>query len=121
MKQPIIFQRIEGLIIFVAAYFFYQRADFSLAWFLILLFSVDISMIGYLANKRIGALVYNLAHAFALPLIMLMLGTVSGNTLVTAYALIWLAHIGLDRTLGYGLKFETGFQDTHLGPIGRSS
>jgi len=121
MKQPIVFQRIEGLIVFAAAYFFYQRADFSLLWFLILLFSIDISMVGYLAGKKTGALIYNLAHAFVLPLIALVIGVVTENSPLTAFALIWLAHIGLDRALGYGLKFETGFQDTHLGPIGRSS
>jgi hypothetical protein len=33
-------------------------------------------------------------------------------------ALIWLAHIGFDRALGYGLKYKAGFGFTHLGRIG---
>jgi hypothetical protein len=32
-------------------------------------------------------------------------------------ALIWLAHIGMDRMLGYGLKYSGGFKDTHLGRL----
>jgi hypothetical protein len=26
-------------------------------------------------------------------------------------------HIGMDRALGFGLKYETDFKDTHLGRV----
>ena len=32
-----------------------------------------------------------------------------------ALALVWLAHIGLDRLLGMGLKYNDRFAHTHLG------
>ena len=39
------------------------------------------------------------------------------RTMLLTYALIWTAHIGMDRLLGFGLKYPTRFQDTHLQRI----
>ena len=75
-------------------------------------------MIGYLAGRRVGAICYNCAHTTLLPWALLLSGYFSGNSLGLAVALIWIAHIGVDRALGYGLKYVTGFKDTHLGSIG---
>lgn len=71
-------------------------------------------MLGYLINVRVGAALYNLVHTEVGPL---LLGAVAvsenwHNTLL--FAIIWMAHIGLDRMLGYGLKYPTFFKDTHL-------
>ena len=69
-------------------------------------------------HPRTGAIVYNLAHSYALPLALSLSALVFEFTGVTPFALIWVAHIGFDRALGYGLKYPTAFRDTHLGPIG---
>ncbi len=75
----------------------------------------DIAMGGYLAGTRPGAHVYNIAHATPLPAVMLVIGYWQADRLVMALALIWLAHIGLDRLLGMGLKYNDRFTHTHLG------
>jgi Domain of unknown function (DUF4260) len=75
----------------------------------------DLAMGGYLAGTRPGAHLYNLAHATLLPAVMLGIGYWQDDRLVTALALIWLAHIGMDRLLGMGLKYNDRFAHTHLG------
>jgi hypothetical protein len=75
----------------------------------------DLAMGGYLAGTRPGAHLYNVAHATLLPAVMLGIGYWQADRLVTALALIWLAHIGLDRLLGMGLKYNDRFVHTHLG------
>ena len=80
---------------------------------------IDLSMVGYLAGPRLGALTYNAAHNWTVGIALLGIGlwlAVPGLLLAGA---ILVAHVGLDRALGYGLKLPTGFQDTHLGRIGR--
>jgi hypothetical protein len=77
-------------------------------------------MIGFLAGTRIGARVYNLAHATPLPAALIAIGWWQDEPLVLALSVIWLAHIGLDRLLGYGLKYDDHFQHTHLGRLGRN-
>jgi Domain of unknown function (DUF4260) len=75
----------------------------------------DLAMGGYLAGTRPGAHLYNIAHATPLPAVMLGIGYWQADPLVTALALIWLAHIGMDRLLGMGLKYNDRFAHTHLG------
>jgi Domain of unknown function (DUF4260) len=75
----------------------------------------DIAMAGYLAGTRPGARLYNLAHATLLPAVMLGAGYWQADRLAEALALVWLAHIGLDRLLGMGLKYSDRFTHTHLG------
>jgi hypothetical protein len=75
----------------------------------------DLAMTGYLAGTRPGAHLYNLTHATPLPAVMLAAGYGQANRLVMALALTWLAHIGLDRLLGTGLKYNDRFTHTHLG------
>jgi len=90
-------------------------------WLFALLFLVpDIAMLGYLAGPRLGAALYNAAHTYVLPLALGLAGLASAHPLAVAVAAIWVAHIGFDRLLGYGLKLPTGFGDTHLGRIGRA-
>lgn len=75
-------------------------------------------MLGYLAGPRPGALAYNLAHSHVVPALVGGAGFAAGNEAALAVALVWVAHIGFDRALGYGLKYPTGFTATHLGAIG---
>ncbi|MDS9467396.1 DUF4260 domain-containing protein [Paracoccus sp. MBLB3053] len=90
------------------------------AWVLALL-APDLAMLGYAVGRRAGAATYNLAHLYAMPFLLMVLGVASGSTAVISAGGLWLAHIGVDRALGYGLKLSSGFHDTHLGPIGRNS
>ena len=76
-------------------------------------------MLFYLLGPRIGAGAYNVAHTYALALPLALIGFLAGQSAILAVGLIWVAHIGFDRSLGYGLKYPTGFGDTHLGRIGR--
>lgn len=77
----------------------------------------DLALLAYLGGPRWGARAYNLTHTAALPLALLVVGWVTDSSLCTHLALIWLAHIGLDHALGFGLKYPTGFADTHLGQL----
>lgn len=89
-------------------------------WLLAVLFlAPDVAMLGYLMGPRVGANAYNLVHTSVLPLALMAVGLGLNAPTATWIGLIWLFHIAMDRALGYGLKLPTGFQDTHLGRIGR--
>lgn len=118
MKQAVIFQRIEAGAIFIASLYMYWYFDFNLIVFALLLFVFDIFMIGYLINPKVGAYIYNLGHSMIIPPILFATAYTSDTRLLIAISLIWFAHIGIDRGLGYGLKFTSGFKSTHLGHIG---
>ncbi|MBO0751473.1 MAG: DUF4260 domain-containing protein [Bradyrhizobiaceae bacterium] len=111
--------RLEGAAALATAVAFYAHGGFSWLMFAALFLAPDVSMLAYLAGPRAGAAVYNAAHTYALPLPLLAAGLLTGAPTLTAAALIWIAHIGFDRALGYGLKYASGFGDTHLGRIGR--
>lgn len=97
-----------------AAIVLYFHAGYP--WWLLLALALapDLSMVGYLAGRRVGALAYDAAHTFALPLALAAAGAVADADLAIEVGLIWLAHIGVDRAIGYGLKYPSGFEDTHL-------
>lgn len=89
-------------------------------WLFAALFLVpDISMLGYLRSTRFGAMLYNAGHTYAVPGILLAAAPWAGHPLLQALALIWIAHIGFDRLVGYGLKYGVSFNATHLGWVGR--
>lgn len=91
-------------------------------WWLVpaLLFVPDLFMAGYARSTRLGAALYNLAHSYPAPATLGLLASVAVEPLWQGVALVWFAHIGMDRALGYGLKYDTDFKDTHLGRIGHS-
>jgi hypothetical protein len=108
---------LEGLAVLVGALALYFDAGYGWLLLVVLLLAPDLSMVGYLGGPRAGALIYNLAHTYAGPIALGLVGVLGDVELATQLALIWLAHIGLDRMLGYGLKYPTGFKDTHLGRV----
>jgi hypothetical protein len=114
------FLRLEGLALFGAAVVGYAGLGGSWWLFFLLILVPDISVAGYLAGSRFGALSYNAAHSTIIPLAVAAAGWWSQADVVLHLAAIWLAHIGLDRALGYGLKHQAGFNATHLGRIGRA-
>jgi len=120
MKAPaIVWLRIEGLAAFGLAITLYYHFRLPWFWFAVLFLTPDLSMLGYLASNRVGAVVYNLAHTYAVALAVFALGITLKDGSATAAGLILCGHIGFDRALGYGLKLPGGFSDTHLGRIGR--
>lgn len=109
--------RLEGLVVFLLAVGYYFLNDYSLILFLVLLLVPDIGMIGYAINTKTGAAVYNLFHTYSTPLLFIFLSMFTKQDTLLMVGLIWTAHIGMDRALGYGLKYSTGFKDTHLGKL----
>lgn len=106
--------RLEGVLVSVASIVAYGVLGVSWWLFFVLFLVPDVFMSGYLAGPHIGAVLYNLGHTYAVPLVIGGIAVGLGSSLVGAVALIWTAHIGLDWALAYGLKHPTGFSETHL-------
>lgn len=111
--------RLEGLALLLGASLAYAHYGLSWSTFFWCFLLPDISFAGYLAGPRWGAMAYNAAHSTLGGLVTLFAGVVCGAQIGVAAGLIWLAHVGFDRALGYGLKYSRGFRFTHLGVIGR--
>ena len=118
---PRILLRIEGACIFAIALVLYARLGETWWLFAILFLAPDLSFLAYLAGARAGAIAYNLVHTITGPILLALAGLFVPYESATPVALIWLAHCGIDRALGYGLKYEAGFGFTHLGRIGRAA
>ena len=119
MRGVDIVLRIESLAIFVAGVLLYLQLNGNGLLLLPLLLAPDISMVGYLGGPRLGAITYNLAHNLGTALAVLAIGWFAAIAPLALAGAILIAHVGMDRTLGYGLKLPTDFKDTHLGRIGR--
>ena len=106
--------RLESLGILALGIYLYSSLGFSWLMFAFLILSPDISMLGYLFNSKIGAYCYNFFHSYLLAASLAILALLLSNNILLAIAIILFIHIALDRSLGYGLKFASGFKDTHL-------
>jgi hypothetical protein len=111
--------RLEGLFVFALAIALYGRLGESWWLFAILFLAPDLSFLAYLAGPRAGAMAYNAVHTTIGPVLLALAGFLLQSQFAVAIGIIWLAHCGIDRALGYGLKYEAGFGFTHLGRIGR--
>src|SRR5438105_1898357 len=111
---PAALLRIEGLTVLLGAIALYAHQQGSWLVFVLLLYVPDVSMVGYLFNPRLGSLAYNAVHFYTLPALLLGVCVAAAFPAGIQLALIWFAHIGMDRTLGFGLKYPTEFKDTHL-------
>lgn len=120
MTRTVTLLRLEGLALLATAVTLYAVLGGSWWLFLLLLFAPDLFMLGYLRGPKVGAAVYNVGHVTLTPIVIGLVSYFVGAQLGVQIAVIWLAHIGMDRLAGYGLKEPTGFQDTHMGRIGRS-
>jgi hypothetical protein len=111
--------RLEGLCVLMAASLMYSKLQLSWSHFALFFLVPDISFVGYLFGAKVGAVTYNAAHSYIGAILCLTAGLFFSASLFISIGLIWCAHIGFDRALGYGLKYSRGFGYTHLGLIGK--
>jgi hypothetical protein len=111
--------RIEGLALLAAATAAYAHQGFGWGWFVLFFLAPDLTFAAYLLGPRWGAAAYNAAHSTVAPLLLGGAALAVGSAPLLMAALIGLAHTGFDRAVGYGLKYASGFGDTHLGQKGR--
>jgi hypothetical protein len=112
--RPAALLRVEGVALLALSVLLYRVNGESWLLFGVLLLAPDLSMLGYFAGPKVGAAIYNAFHTYAIPAVVGALGMVFASPLMVAVAVIWFAHIGMDRTVGYGLKYPSSFKDTHL-------
>jgi hypothetical protein len=116
---PLLWLRLEGLAGLAVGLLLYWRLGGQLLVLIPLLLIVDVSMVGYLVGPRPGAFAYNLAHNWAVGLLVLGAGWALASTPLLLAGAILVGHVGMDRFAGYGLKYAASFKDTHLGWLGR--
>ena len=112
--------RLEELSMFIGC--IYLLAVYQSPWwvYLILIFGPDISMLGYIINSVVGAISYNIFHHKGVGVAIFATGFFLQNEIIQIFGLILFGHSSMDRLFGYGLKYFTGFKDTHLGLIGKT-
>lgn len=108
---------LEGASVLVLTLYGYMYFQFSWWVFIIFLFTPDLAMLAYVMNQKVGAIVYNVCHTYFVSLLVLFFGLLTNQTLFILIGLIWTAHIGMDRMFGFGLKYPTQFNDTHLNRV----
>jgi Domain of unknown function (DUF4260) len=118
---PLALLRLEGATALGGAVVAYSALGGRWGLFALLCLLPDLSMLGYLAGRRVGAACYNAAHSYFGPALLAGFGMASNAHAALLVACVWAAHVGFDRLLGYGLKYGTSFGDTHLGRRGRGA
>lgn len=113
--------RLEGLVVLIGALAGYQFLGGNWLLFALLVLLPDLAMLGALTGTLVGTRLYNLAHTYALPGLLAIVAVMGGQTQLLSFMFIWVAHIAMDRTLGYGLKYPGLFQHTHLGRMGNKA
>lgn len=113
-RVPRVLLHVEGAVVAVAAVTLYVHLGYPWWLLVVLALAPDLSMLGYLGGPAAGAVTYDLAHTYAVPVALGVVGVLAGSDLAVEIALIWITHIGVDRAIGYGLKYPTAFKDTHL-------
>jgi len=113
-RLPRILLHAEGAAVALVAVTLYFHEGY--AWWLLLLLALapDLAMVAYAAGPRAGATAYDLVHTYVGPVLLGAAGVIWSSNTALALALIWLTHIGVDRAVGYGLKYPSGFKETHL-------
>jgi hypothetical protein len=117
LGRPAAMLRVEGAAMLAGSVLLYWANGWSWWLFALLILAPDLSTAGYLAGPGVGAVLYNAFHSYPLPAALGIFGLLAGAPLAVAVALVWFAHIGMDRMVGYGLKYPTDFKDTHMGRV----
>lgn len=113
-RLPRVLLHAEGAVVAAAAIAVYFHAGHPWWLFVALVLAPDLSAVGYLFGGSVGAVSYDAFHTYAAPVPLAAVGWIAGSDLAVELGLIWVVHIGVDRALGYGLKYPTSFKDTHL-------
>lgn len=111
--------QLEELVMFAAGTYLFYTQDIAFWWYFVLILTPDVGMLGYLAGDKAGAFCYNLFHHKGLAIALYAAGLYMNITALQLMGIILFTHTSLDRMMGYGLKYTTGFKDTHLGNIGK--
>lgn len=111
--------KLEELGLFLFGIYLFSMLIYAWWWFLVLLLVPDLSMIGYVFGNKSGAFLYNFFHHRAVAVLIYLVGIYTTNSVMQLTGIILFAHSSMDRMMGYGLKYETGFKFTHLGAIGK--
>ena len=117
--KPRFFLRLEGVVLFLVSLILFGTTHQHWWWVPVLLLVPDIFMAGYARSTKIGALIYNIGHTYLLPALLSVYGLHGHRPLLLGIGLIWIAHIGMDRFAGYGLKYDDDFKHTHLGNLSK--
>ena len=117
-RLPRLLLHVEGAAVAVAAIALYFYAGYAWWLLVLLVLAPDLSLGGYLAGRRVGSAIYNAAHTYVPPVAAGAIGVIAGADVAVQLALIWITHIGVDRAIGYGLKYPTSFKETHLQRVG---
>jgi len=118
LKFPRLILHLEGLAVsIVSAIIFFYFIESNWVLFLVLFLVPDLSFFGYIVSNKFGAYSYNTMHNYVLPLTLLLFSLYNKNVLSIQISLIWISHIGVDRALGYGLKYSDKFKHTHLQEV----
>ncbi len=115
--MPKFLLHLEGTVVAAAGLWVYHQLGASWGLFAALILVPDLSMLGYLAGPVWGARLYNLGHTYVLPGLLWLCLSFLAPAIALPVALIWTIHIGIDRALGFGLKYGSGFKDTHLNKV----
>ena len=107
----------EELLFFLVSIYALYLLEVNWWYYLLLFIGPDVSMIGYLAGNKFGAVLYNLFHHKAIAIIFLATGLYLSDELIIVIGIILFGHSSMDRMFGYGLKHFKGFKFTHLGII----
>ena len=111
---PLVLLRSEGVALLAMSVVLYGRYGRSWWLFLVLLAVPDLGMLGLRWSRHVGAVAYDLTHTYVPPAVLGLVGVLTGSGLAVALALVWFAHIGMDRALGLGLLYPDGSGCTHL-------
>jgi hypothetical protein len=114
LALPPVLLRVEGGVLLALSVLLYALQGGNWLLFVLLFLVPDLSMLGYVVGRQTGATSYNLFHTHLLPGLLAAFGILAGFPLLVSLTLVWFAHIGFDRMVGFGLKYPTGFFDTHL-------
>ncbi len=113
--------QLEEIAMFGLGIFLFSLLPYPWWLFIALFLTPDIGMVGYIANEKIGAIIYNIFHHKGLAILIYLIGIYLSNPILQLIGVILFSHSAFDRILGYGLKLEKGFTFTHLGQIGKKS
>ena len=112
-----IWLRLEAVAVFVAGLLVWIALNGGWPRFALGFLLPDLALLAYLIGPRAGAGVYNVLHSYVIPAVLAIIGATFDQTPLLLVGALWTSHIGFDRMLGLGLKYPTGFSDTHLGQV----